>query len=134
MVSKIWTYCFMRKLPPEFQHCKQKPIDPQHFDSEDLSNVVNWYERLWRLIKCYQLQPKDIYNFDEIGFLEGQGCMQAVVTRNSERNENLPSSFSHNSLTIIECVSTDGSVLPPCELNYASLLAVKINLGVADRC
>ena len=37
--------------------------------------------------------------------------MQAVVIRNSKRNENLLLSFSHNSLTIIECVSADGSVL-----------------------
>lgn len=122
IVSKMWTYHFMQRLPPEFQCHKQKPIDPKHFDSEDLSNVVNWYEWLQGLIKCYQLQPKDIYNFDEIGFLEGQGRMQAVVTRNSERNENLPSSFSRNSLTIIECVSADGSVLPPCVIFKAKEL------------
>ena len=34
------------------------------------------------------------------------------MTRNLVRNENLPSSFSCNSLTIIECISADGSVLP----------------------
>ena len=34
------------------------------------------------------------------------------MTRNSEQNGSLSSSFSHNSLTIVECVSTDGSVLP----------------------
>jgi len=112
-VSKMWTYRFIKKLPPEFQRRKQKPMDRKRLDSEDISNVVVWYDRLLALIKRYQIQPRDIYNFDEIGFLEGQGRTQAVVTRNSVRNENLPSSFSRNSLTIIECISADGSVLPP---------------------
>ena len=113
-VSKMWAYRFIKKLPLEYRRRKQKPMDPRRLNSEDISTVVTWYERLYSLINRYQLQPKDIYNFDEIGFLEGQGRTQAVVTRNSERNENLPSSFSRNSLTIIECISADGSVLPPC--------------------
>ena len=65
-------------------------------------------------MRHYQLQSKDIYNFNEIRFLEGQGHTQAVVTRNPVRSENLLFSFSHNSLTIIECISADGSVLSPC--------------------
>ena len=113
-VSKMWTYRFIKKLPPEYRRRKQKPMDPKRLNSEDISTVVTWYERLRSLINRYQLQAKDIYNFDEIGFIEGQGRTQAVVTRNSERNENMPSSFSRNSLTIVECISADGSVLPPC--------------------
>ena len=67
-VSKMWTYHFIKKLPPEFQRRKQKPMDCKRLDSEDISNVVVWYDRLAALMRCYQLQPKDIYNFDEIGF------------------------------------------------------------------
>ena len=110
----MWPYCFIKELPLEFRHRKQKPMDPKCLNSEDISIVVTWYEQLNSLIIWHGIQAKDIYNFDEIGFLEGQGCTQAVVTRNSEWNESLPSSFSCNSLTIVECISADGSVLPPC--------------------
>ena len=48
-------------------------MDPKHLNSEDISIVVTWYEQLKNLIKQHGIQAKDIYNFDEIGFLEGQG-------------------------------------------------------------
>ena len=64
-------------------------------------------------MQCYQIQPRDLYNFDEIGFLDGQGQTESVITQYPERHAHLPS-FSQSSLTIIEAISADGSVLPPC--------------------
>ena len=65
-------------------------------------------------MRQFQIQPSDIYNFDEIGFLEGQGRPETVITHFPETNESLGSFFSHSSVTVMECVSADGSVLPPC--------------------
>lgn len=39
----------------------------------------------------YQIQPSDLYNFDEIGFLDGQGRTESVVTQYPEKNSNLAS-------------------------------------------
>lgn len=110
----MWVYRFMKQLPDGFKCQKQKPIDPKQMESEDVSRVAFWYDQFEILMQQYQIQPSDLYNFDEIGFLEGQGRAQSVITQNPERNENIGSSFSRNSLTIIECASADGSVLPPC--------------------
>lgn len=62
-------------------------MDPKCLRSEDILIVVIWYKQLKILIKWYGIQVKDIYNFDEIRFLEGQGCTQAVMTRNPERKQ-----------------------------------------------
>lgn len=110
----MWVYRFMKQLPNGFKCQKQKPIDPKQMESEDVSRVAFWYDQFEILMQQYQIQPSDLYNFDEIGFLEGQGWARSVITQNPERNENIGSSFSWNSLTIIECASADGSVLPPC--------------------
>lgn len=50
---------------------------------------------------------------DEIGFMEGQGRLELVITKLLERNESIRSSFSWSLIIILECISIDGSVLPP---------------------
>ncbi len=83
-------------------------------DAADISQITNWFDRLQILMKTNQIQPLDLYNFDEIGFLEGQGCAESVITQYPEKITYLASGFSWSLITIIECVSADGSSLPPC--------------------
>lgn len=112
-VGQNWAYRFIERLPPEYQYRKQKPIDPKRMNSEDISVIEDWYNHLDAAVRRHQIQPGDIYNFDEIGFLEGQGRAGKVVTQFPERNDSIASSFSRGLITILECISADGSILPP---------------------
>lgn len=113
-VSKMWAYQFIRRLP--YHKCmKQKPMDLQRLKSGDPGLIQDWYDHLEVIMKDYQIQPSDLYDFDEIGFIVGQGRVENVVTQYPEKNENIMS-FSRSSLTVIECISADGSVLSPCTI------------------
>lgn len=112
-VGQKWAYRFIKRLPNEYKLRKQKPIDPKRMNAEDIGVIEDWYDHLDAAMRRHQIQPGDIYNFDEIGFLEGQGRAEKVVTQFPEQNETLPSSFSRSLITILECISADGSILPP---------------------
>ncbi|BCR85148.1 transposase [Aspergillus chevalieri] len=113
-VSKEWPYRFLERLGPEYTRLKQRPKDPKRLQSQDLGIIQNWYDRLEILLKQYQIQPQDLYNFDEIGFMEGQGRGEVVITKYPSRAQHPGASFSRGLISVVECISADGSVLPPC--------------------
>ena len=55
-------------------------------------------------MQMHHAQPSDIYDFDEIGFLEGQEKAEKVITQFPERNDSLSSSFSRKLITVLECI------------------------------
>ena len=112
-VGQNWAYWFIQRLPPEYKLQKQKPIDPKRMNAEDIGVVEHWYDLFHTAIHRHQIQPGDIYNFDEIGFLEGQGREEKVVTQFPERHGSISSSFSWSLITVLECICADGSIIPP---------------------
>lgn len=107
-VSKRWPYRFLKRLGEEYKLIKQKPIDPKRFRAEDFAVVANWFDRLKLAIENYKITPSNLYNFDETGFMIGQG-EQAVITRFKEKSHELPSASNRESVTIIECINTNGT-------------------------
>ena len=55
---------------------KKRPMDPKHLHAEDIAAIMTWYDHLEILMCQFQIRPSDIYNFDEFGFLEGQGIQR----------------------------------------------------------
>lgn len=88
-------------------------MDLKHLTSEHITSIENWYEYLGTEIQRHKLQPTDIYDFDEIGFLEGQERTEKVVTQFPMKNGNLSSFYSKKLITVLECISADGALLPP---------------------
>lgn len=66
-------------------------MDLECLQAEDLSIIQVWYDRLKMIMDQYQIQPSDLYNFDEIGFLDGQDWTESVVTQYPVNNSNLAS-------------------------------------------
>ncbi|EDN07049.1 predicted protein [Histoplasma mississippiense (nom. inval.)] len=78
-VSKMWAYRFIKRLP-DYERVKQKPMNPKRVSCEDISFIINWFDRYEAVFNQYHFFPCDIYNFDEIGFQEGEGCGHADGT------------------------------------------------------
>lgn len=112
-VSKRWPYRFMKRLGDEYKLIKQRPIDPKRFQAEDFAAIAVWFDRLELTIKNNKITPSNIWNFDETGFIIGQGKEQAVITRFKEKSRELPSDSNRESITIIECINAAGSIIPP---------------------
>lgn len=64
--------------------------------------------------KKYAIQDADFYNFDETGFMMGVICSSMVVTgANREGRRKILQPGNREWATAIECVSSDGFVVPP---------------------
>ena len=100
----MWVNQFFKHLPYWYKQMKKRPLDPKHVHAEDIAAIMTWYDHLEILVRQFQIQPSDIYNFDKIDFLERQGHPEAVITCFSEKNESLDSFFSCSSATVMKCV------------------------------
>jgi hypothetical protein len=70
-ISKMWVYCFEKRLPKGFICVVQKPKDPKRLTAEDLGIIQTWYDHLEIDIWSYKITATNIYNFDETGFQIG---------------------------------------------------------------
>ncbi|KKA22239.1 hypothetical protein T310_3734 [Rasamsonia emersonii CBS 393.64] len=111
-VGETWVYRFIQRLPDDLHLIKQKPIEKDRLGAEDIGILTHWFDLLEPYIA--RIPPKNIYNFDETGFQLGQGKSQKVVTSNPIRaSRGIATSETNESLTAIECIAADGTVLPP---------------------
>jgi hypothetical protein len=112
-VSPNWVYGFLKRLPDDYERVEQKPIDPKRLNAEDLGVLQTWFDRLQIQLNTKKITPSNIWNFDETGFRVGQGKKETVVTRFGKSRTRIASASSRESLTLIECVSASGKVIPP---------------------
>ena len=54
---------------------------------EDPTVISGWFALLYNIIVKYRVQPEDLYNFDETGFMIGQIISSIVVTRSDRRGK-----------------------------------------------
>lgn len=79
---------------------------------EDFTAVANWFDIFKLIIKNYKITLSNLYNFNETGFIIRQGKEQAVITQFKEKSYILPSASNWESVTIIEYINVNRSVIP----------------------
>ncbi|KAJ5982201.1 hypothetical protein N7451_012301 [Penicillium sp. IBT 35674x] len=95
-VSKMWASRFVRRLPEGFFWIKQKPMDKKRIESEDIAYITTWSEHVAGWIEG--ISPKNIYNFDETGFIRSK--KHAAKDRGQI-------------VTSVECIAADGWSMVP---------------------
>jgi hypothetical protein len=66
-IGNKWLKHFLDRHP-EYRVRRHKSLDIKRLRTHTKKSIEEWFESLQRMIKKYGIQPKDIYNFDEIGF------------------------------------------------------------------
>ena len=91
-VGTRWASTFVNRQP-ELKMRLSRAYDHQRALCEDPEKIKAWFA-LFRNIKAkYGIQDKDVYNFDETGFMMGQITSMMVVTgadRNGKRKKVQP--------------------------------------------
>jgi hypothetical protein len=75
-----------------------------------------------------QVKPENVYNMDEKGFVLGQALKCKVIVRAGRKNPRYVQDGNREMVTVIECVSADGRVLPPMYIykGSAHLLGMQV--------
>jgi hypothetical protein len=112
-VGKNWAYRFVRRRP-ELKTRFSRAYDFQRALCEDPDLIKKWFELVKNMRAKYGIQDEDLYNFDETGFMMGVICPAMVVTRADRRGRSKQLQAGNREwATAIECVSSDGFVVPP---------------------
>ncbi len=112
IVSNKWTKRFLKRHP-EYHKRKQKSINIDRKRTHDPVIVREFFAELDDTLKSYGISLSDIYNMDETGFMIGMAKDQVVILLDPKRPTYLASSTNKDYVTVVECVSGDGNVLPP---------------------
>jgi hypothetical protein len=112
-VGKLWPYNFVRRRP-ELKTRFSRAYDFQRALCEDPKLIGDWFQLVANMRTKYSIQDCDFYNFDETGFMMGVICSSMVVTRADRRGKSKQLQAGNREwATAIECVSSNGFVLPP---------------------
>ena len=111
--GKQWAYRFIRRRP-ELKTRFSRTYDFQRALCEDPKIIGDWFRLVANMRAKYSIQDADFYNFDETGFMMGIICSNMIVTRSDRRGRGKQLQPGNREwATAIECVSSDGFVLPP---------------------
>lgn len=112
-VGKQWPYNFVQRRP-ELKTRFSRAYDFQRALCEDPELIDAWFRLVSNMRAKYGIQAADFYNFDETGFMMGVICGNMVVTRADRRGRGKQLQPGNREwATAIECVGSDGFVLPP---------------------
>lgn len=73
--------------------------------------ISAWYDRFEMYVRSHEVEPCDIYNFDETGYQISQGKPERVVTKNKFIYS--PNGGLNEGITGIECILADGWIISP---------------------
>lgn len=108
-VGKMWAYQFIKQMPPRCRDGYQKALDARRA-RDQADEIEGWYELFEKYLIDHQIHPSDLYDFGEFGFVEGQGRREGDVFQFTDK---APPVCPRGLVTVLECVSADGSRIPP---------------------
>ena len=112
-VGKHWARRFI-DAQPSLKTKFARPYDYQRALCEDSIIISSWFALLRNMMAKYGIQPEDLYNFDETGFMMGQITSFMVVTRSDRRGKAKSVQPGNREwATVIECINSSGWCIPP---------------------
>ncbi|EED14883.1 hypothetical protein TSTA_043540 [Talaromyces stipitatus ATCC 10500] len=79
-----------------------------HTAAEHYGEVERWFINLKIVLRDLKIRPRNLWNFDETGFVVEQGKNEAVVTAYPKTSERVFSLSSRESITVVECINAEG--------------------------
>jgi hypothetical protein len=112
-VGKNWVDNFVKRTP-ELRKRWSRPYDRQRAACEDPAIIQPWFALVQSMKEKYGIVDKDIYNFDESGFLMGKISSQLVITGSEKPGK--PKKLQPGDrewVTLIQGVGATGKRIPP---------------------
>jgi hypothetical protein len=112
-VGQRWAGNFIKRQP-ELKTRFFRRYDYQSAKCEDPVVINAWFSLVANTIAKYGIQPDDIHNFDETGFMMGVIASGMVVTGAERRgNPKRVQPGNREWVTVIQSISAGGWAIPP---------------------
>ena len=108
-----WPSNFIKWFP-ELQVCFNRKYDYQRALTEDPKTIQQWFEYIQTVIAMYEIQEKDIFNFDKTGFMIGiASTAKVVIASNKSYRLKIVQPGNRKWVTVIQRVNAQGWAIPP---------------------
>jgi len=87
-------------------------LDRQRAYRGNIPALKDYFTKLLRLIQTHKIQPEDIFNMDEKGFIIGISSKAKIICRTRRRPPRMTQDGIREMLTVIECCCAALYVLP----------------------
>jgi len=88
-------------------------LERQRAYANDPKTINNYFRKYNRIHIQHAIEPKDIYNLDEKGFMMGMSAKTKVVTKVGRRNPRVIHDSKRELITDLETIRASGTFLPP---------------------
>ena len=112
MLSVDWTLKFINRHP-DLKTKFVTPIDKERVLAQDPRILTHWFQLYQELCLEHSIKIENQYNIDEKGFMAGVTGKVKVMISKYEKKENVSQPGNREWVTLIECISQSGRVLPP---------------------
>jgi len=110
-LGKRWVGNFLKRHP-ELAAKYGTQLDRQRAYASHLPTLRDYFRKLERLVRKYNLKPEDIFNMDEKGFIIGRSSRAKVVCRAGRRPPRVTQDGTREMLTVVECCCAAQYMLP----------------------
>lgn len=112
-VGRNWSSNFVKRQP-ELKTRFTRNYDYQRALCEDPILIRGWFTLVQNVMAKYGIEPADIFNFDETGFMMGVISSSMVVTDADRRGKpKLAQPGNREWVTVIQGVNSQGWAIPP---------------------
>ena len=134
-VGRNWVYRFLERHHNKIFSKYSTTIDRCRFQADSVAKYTLYFNLLAQKIKQYNIEPRQIYNMDEKGFLIGLLSKQKRVFSKAsyERSGGQGAIQDGNRewITVLACVCADGEAIPP-SLIYQSVAGHVLDTWLQD--
>ena len=111
-MGKRWITRFLDRHP-DISSRYSGNLDRQRAYASDPNKIKDYFRKFNNLRITHNLQPADIYNMDEKGFLMGMSTKTKVVTRVARKNPRVTHDGKRELITDLETICGDGTSMAP---------------------
>lgn len=108
-----WPQKFMKRHT-EIKTAYIPPLDKERAMAQDPTILSGWFDLYLQLKTEFEVDERDIYNMDEKGFMQGViAKLRVMIPKYEKKKAYMTQCGNREWVSLIECVSLDGRLLPP---------------------
>ena len=123
-IGEQWVGRFLGRHP-ELASVRPRSIDAVRVKDTSPERLQHWFNDLEKVLAEFNIKSENIYNMDESGFAIGEKEAGRCIINAHVRQQFQAKPGRQEWVTVVECVCTDGSIVPPLVIFKAEKLSTQ---------
>lgn len=123
-IGEQWVGRFIARHP-ELASVRPRSIDAVRVKDTSPERLQRWFDDLEKVWTEFNIKPENAYNMDESGFAIGEKEAGRCIINATIRQQFQAKPGRQEWVSVVECICTDGTVIPPLVIFKAEKLSTQ---------